>query len=128
MDFPYEIRRVPLGCMVTVPDEENTVSYAVRYETPFAMRPEDHVRNEGAQRPVMSPWGWIISSVAILDRKGNEEVLAALAKESMESLPNLAHKFMLVYHEGERMFDNCFLIATDDQSWWREYEVVQVPA
>lgn len=128
MDFPYEIRQVPLGRMVTVPDGENTVSYSVQYETPFAMRPEDHVRNEGTQLPVWSPWGWIISSLAICCRGNDEELLFAMAKESLESLPDLAHKFMLVYNVGGRMFDNCFLVATDDQIWWREYEVVQVPA
>ena len=119
MDLPYEIRRIPLGHMVIVPDGENTVSYSVQYE--------DQVRREGTHFPVMSPWGWIVCGVAVLDREGDEGILARYAKESMESLPDLAHKFMLVYHEGERMFDNCYLIATDDHDWWRQYEVVQSP-
>lgn len=116
MDFPYEIRQVPPGHMVRVPDGESTVSYGVRYE--------DGVRNEGTLPPVMSPWGWIVCGVALSCPDNDREVLLTMSKGSMESLPDLAHKFMLVYHEDERMFDSCFLVATDNQDWWRQYEVV----
>ena len=117
MGFPYEIRLVDVGRMVIVPDGENTVSYAIWWD-------ENGIYREGPRYPSCSNWGWIISSVAIVSRGDDREKQLAMVKESMESLPNLAHKFILVYRASERMFDNCYLVATNDKNWWREFKVL----
>ena len=118
MDFPYDIRLVDVGTMVRVPNGTNTVAYAVWYD-------ENFVHCEGARRPARSRWGWLISSIALMSEDDDRKKLLTMAKNGIESLPDLAHKFMLVYHRGERMFDNCYLVATDDQDWWQEYEVIR---
>ena len=116
MNFNYEIRLVEKGHCITVPDEENTVSYAVWYD--------GFTEHRGTKRPVWSPMGWLINAVSIVSP--NEEETAALAEEGLESLPNLSHKFVLVYKGREkRIFEDCFLVATDDQHWWEEYEVLE---
>ncbi len=117
MNFPYEIRLVPKGFMVRVPDGESTVTYSVQDD------PET-VFKRGTYPPVMSPWGWTICNVALSCPGNNREDLFGMARENLGSLPDLKHKFMLVFNTGEWMFENCFLVATDDDSWWREYEGV----
>jgi len=124
MKFPYEIRKVPVGRLVVVPDGENTVCWSVKYENPLARRPEDRFRAEGTQLPTLGGAGWLIHSLAICCVGDDKEVLFAMAKENLDSLPNLKHKFMLVYNTGATMFWNCFLVATDNENWWREYEGV----
>ena len=125
MIFPYEIRKVPAGQMVVVPDGENTVSWSAEYENPFAARPEDRFRAEGAQLPTLNGFGWIVHSVALSCPNDDRGTLLEMAKGCMEELPDLAHKFILVYHTDQYMFWNCFLVATDDNTWWREFEVIE---
>lgn len=124
MEFPYEIRKIPVGQLVVVPNGEDTVCWSVEYKNPFAKRPEDRFRSEGAQLPTMSGHGWLIHSLAISCVDDDKEVLFAMAKESLDSLPDLKYKFMLVYNTGATMFWSCFLVATDNEHWWREYEGV----
>ncbi len=122
MDFPYEIRLVDIGSVVTVPDGDNTVSYAVPYTTTFENGSMAARAGEpGPRPPTFTQWGWLIDSVTIISKDDDEEKLAALAREGMESLPDLAHKFMLVYRTGKGMFDSCFLVATDSSDWWQQY-------
>ena len=125
MNFPYEIRKVSPGYLVTVPDGENTLTWSVKYENPFAGRPEDRFRAEGPQLPTMSGLGWVIHSVALSCQDDDKEVLFPMAKECMESLPDLKHKFLLVYNTGATMFWNCFLVATDNEDWWRKFAVLE---
>ena len=122
MDFPYEIRLVDRGSMVTVPDGDNTVSYAVPYTTTFENGDMvAHACEPGPRPPTFTQWGWLIDCICIVSKDDDEETLAAFAREGMESLPDLTHKFMLVYHTDKRMFDSCFLVATDNSDWWQKY-------
>jgi hypothetical protein len=127
MSFPYEIRKVPAGQWVTVPDGENTVAWSVEQNDPFAQREQDRVRAKGPQLPFLHGGWWLISSVAFSCPGDDREVLFSMVEDTMETLPDLKHKFMLVYNTGETMFWNCFLVATDNEEWWREFAVVESP-
>lgn len=127
MSFPYEIRKIPTGQWVTVPDGENTIAWSLEHKDPFAEREQDRFRAEGPQLPFLHGGWWMISSLALSCPGDDREVLLEMAKEILEGLPDLAHKFMLIYHTDATMFWNIFLVATDDEDWWREFAVLEAP-
>ena len=110
--FPYDIRLVRPGHRVTAPDREHTVAYAA---------------NLGPRHPsILYVDGWLIDSIAIMSRDDDSKKLSDMAKDGLEELPNLAYKFMLTYRrEPSRMFDYCFLVATDDLDWWKQYTLLE---
>ena len=111
----YDIRLVPVGTLVCVPDSKNTMSIYPPNEPRF---------------PIMSAWSWIINSLSIItsDTDGKPDwdmkKLATFAREGLETLPNLGRKFILTYRQDQYLFDNCFLATTRNTYWWQTYPVI----
>lgn len=114
MVAPYEIRQVPMGQIVRVPEGSNTISYSYL----------------GPKGPEPTSLGLLPHAVAIVNVENAEDIcpgedVRRMAEGMLARLPQRKYKLILVYRdEPEYMFDTCFLIGTDDSEWWREFEIV----
>lgn len=106
-DFPYDVRRLEKGAFIECIRQKGTLglSYDNELVTP-------------------GPHGIGLPCAITIETGGDLLKAVESAREGLEILPELGHKFVLTYREGESIFECCFLVTTEHDDWWQKYPII----